>query len=99
LRDRSDQKTILVTTERQAKKLSETTSSFRFSPVPCAAGIARERPREGSRNLEVVSERFLNPSTVTEALIKHSDVFAKLALLFPVDLAKTYPGNAEDSHL
>ncbi len=37
-------------------------------------------------------------STVTDALINHSDLFATLADLFNVDVAKAYPGSAQDSH-
>jgi hypothetical protein len=37
-------------------------------------------------------------STVTDALINHSDLFATLADLFNVDVAMTYPGSAQDSH-
>lgn len=37
-------------------------------------------------------------STVTDALINHSDLFATLADLFNVDVTKDYPGSAQDSH-
>jgi len=37
-------------------------------------------------------------STATGALINHSDLFATLADLFNVDIAKAYPGSASDSH-
>jgi len=37
-------------------------------------------------------------STVSGAVINHSDLFATLADLFKVDVAKTYPGSASDSY-
>jgi arylsulfatase A len=41
---------------------------------------------------------YIPASTVSNALINHSDLFATLADHFKVDLGKAYPGNAEDSH-
>jgi arylsulfatase A len=36
--------------------------------------------------------------SATDALINHSDLFATLAGLFNVDIAREYPGSAQDSH-
>lgn len=41
---------------------------------------------------------YIPASTVSEAFINHSDLFATLADVFKVDLGKAYPENAEDSH-
>lgn len=37
-------------------------------------------------------------SSTTDALINHSDLFATVAGLFNVDIARAYPGSAQDSH-
>jgi len=57
-------------------------------------------PYEGGHRLPFIVRwpGKIPASTVSKALINHTDFFATLADIFNVDIAKTYPGSAQDSY-
>ena len=72
-------------------------------PTHTANGVLsghKASPLEGGHRVPLIVKwpARIPPSTVSAALVNHTDFFATLAELLDVDLSATYPGTAEDSY-